>query len=49
MGTEENKIYTLEEYMKQVELWFQRYDIIHNTSIKRQIYIASDTVDVRMF
>ena len=46
MGTQVNKAHDIEEYMKQVELWFLRYEMIHNRRVKRQIYVASDTVEV---
>ena len=33
--------FKLEDYMEQVEMWFEKYEISHNKT-RRQIYLATD-------
>ena len=44
-GFATSRVYELEEYMEQVEMWFRKYEMTHQKT-KRQIYLATDEPQV---
>ena len=41
------RLFQVEEYMKEVEMWFIKYEMSHNKT-RRQIYLATDEPQVLM-
>ena len=46
-GNENAVSHTIEEYMEEVELWFNKYEMSHPAT-RRRIYLASDEPQVMM-